>query len=87
MLSAMESDYYTVEQLTKQLHIGRTTAYELIHYKIVETFMMGRRYFISKVSVNAMLRQLPQHGSLGRMILAAKESYSGEKFKMRKTAV
>ena len=47
MLSAIESEYYTVEQLTKLLHIGRTTAYDLIHYKIVETFTIGRRYIVA----------------------------------------
>lgn len=87
MSSAMESNYYTVEQLTKHLHIGRTTAYELIHYRLVETFMLGRRYFISHKSVDAMLQTLPQYGSLGQLILETKASYCGQKFRMRKKAV
>lgn len=87
MLSAIESEYYTVEQLTKLLHIGRNTAYDLIHYKMVETFKIGRRYMISQASVNEMLRKLPQHGSLGKMILESKSLCGEQKFCMRKAAV
>ena len=87
MLSVMESEYYTVEQLTKQLGIGRNTAYDLIHYKIVKTVAIGRRYMISKASVKEMLLKLPNYGSLGKMISEYKLLCGDQKIKMRKAAV
>jgi len=61
------NDVVTVKELCQMLHIGRNTAYDLIHSGAVTTVMIGRQIRISKRAVEKFIFE-----SGGQLILCCK---------------
>lgn len=66
-MKCLADDYMTRQELCEYLSIGSTTSMDLIHYRVVEAFVIGRRWLISKKSVDELLRKLPDGMSLNNL--------------------
>lgn len=68
-------EYMTRQELCDYLKIGGATSIELIRYRVVEAFIIGHRYLISRASVEHLIKEtLPRVGNLHTVIEQAKAS-------------
>lgn len=79
-MKCLADDYMTRQELCEYLSIGSTTSMDLIHYRVVEAFVIGRRWLISKKSVDELLRKLPDGMSLNNLVAQAKKDGQRPRF-------
>lgn len=56
----METAYLTIEDLCKELHIGKSTAYKLCKTKTIKSVSIGRRILIPRKSIDTYIQSMLQ---------------------------